>query len=118
MKTMTQPLSSHFQDFAPVLFTDPSPTYPDEYKTGMQGRWFTSAAGVLWTDDDTLLGLDTTNAVDWDLVVRIRTELVEAFFEKVSATMAFNQLQDELDPEEWDEGNLGDWTVRDEPAEG
>lgn len=95
--------SGHFNDFAPVVWSAPPPTYPDAY-TGQDGRWFKTNAGILWTDDKKSLGLDTSEATDWDLVSGIRLALAEQFVKETPATDLFNKIQAELDPEEWFEG--------------
>ena len=98
--------SPHFDDFAPTLTNAGPPTYPDTYLPGMQGRWFQSEAGILWTDDASSLGLDTTDAVDWDLVGGIRMALARQFALNVPAPELFSRLQAELAPEEWFSGDL------------
>lgn len=97
--------SGHFEDFAPVLWAQPPPTYPDAPAEG-PGRWIVTDAGILWTNDQSLLGLDTTNASDWTLVTNIRATLVEQFALGTPAAETFGRIQEELDVDEWFDGDL------------
>jgi hypothetical protein len=98
--------SPHFEDFAPTVWSAPPATYPDIYFPGMKGRWIETEAGILWTDDESSIGLDTTNAADWQLVAGIRKGLAEQFALNVPASELFSRLQQELAPEEWFDGDL------------
>ena len=103
--SMTAEYSDHFEDFAPTLWSAPPPTYPDAPAQG-PGRWIVTDAGILWTNDQSLLGLDTKDASDWKLVTDIRATLVEQFALGTPAAEVFGRIQDEIDVDEYFEGDL------------
>lgn len=97
--------SEHFEDFSPTLWKPPPATYPDAPAQG-PGRWIITDAGILWTNDQSLLGLDTTNATDWQLVAAVRTTMTEQFALGTPAAEVFGRIQDEIDVDEYFEGDL------------
>ncbi len=97
--------SAHFEDFSPDVWAAPPATYPDLIRGG-PGRWFSCNAGMLWTDDSSSLGLETDKAIDWDLVAGIRATLAENYAMNTTVTEVFNRMQEQLDPDEWFEGDL------------